>query len=234
MNYVIWNGRDSREIDGLLICELPPISKPQMRVKETAIDGVDGSIIEELGYESYDKTIAVGLKIGADVDEIIEYFTGNGKIVFSNEPNKYYIASITKGIEYQRLLRFKKANITFRVQPFKYDYKEIEKLYANIVEQSISITNDGNYFSKPIITIKGEGTVVLSVNDVPICNYTFPENENTVILDSEKQDAYLDNVINLRNREMGGEFPIFKKGLNVISWSGTVESLRIKKYSRWL
>jgi predicted phage tail component-like protein len=234
MNYVIWNGRDSREIDGLLICELPPISKPQMRVKETAIDGVDGSIIEELGYESYDKTIAVGLKIGADVDEIIEYFTGNGKVVFSNEPNKYYIARIIKGIDYQRLLRFKKANITLRVQPFKYDYEEIEMQYTNIEEQSISITNDGNYFSKPIITVKGEGTVVLSVNGVPICNYTFPENENTVILDSEKQDAYLDSVDNLRNRQMVGEFPIFKKGVNVISWSGTVESLRIKKYSRWL
>lgn len=234
MNYVIWNGRDSREIDGLLICELPPITKPQMRVKETVIDGVDGSIIEELGYESYDKTITVGLKIGADVDEIIEYFTGNGKIVFSNEPNKYYIASITKGIDYQRLLRFRKANITLRVQPFKYDYEEIEMRYTNVIEQRISITNDGNYTAKPIITIVGEGTIVLSVNDIVICDYTFPDGENTVILDSQQQDAYLDSVKNLRNREMGGEFPLLKKGLNVISWSGTVESLRIKNYSRWL
>lgn len=234
MNYVIWNGRDSREINGLLICELPPITKPQMRVKETVIDGVDGSIIEELGYESYDKTITVGLKIGADVDEIIEYFTGNGKIVFSNEPNKYYIASITKGIDYQRLLRFRKANIILRVQPFKYDYEEIEMRYTNVIEQRISITNDGNYTAKPIITIEGEGTIVLSVNDTVICDYTFPDGENTVILDSQQQDAYLDSVKNLRNRKMGGEFPLLKKGLNVISWSGTVESLRIKNYSRWL
>lgn len=233
MNYVIWNERDSRDINGLLICELPPISKPQMRVKETAIDGVDGSIIEELGYESYDKTIAVGLKIGADVDEIIEYFTGNGKIVFSNEPNKYYIANIIKGIDYERLLRYRKAKIIFRVQPFKYDYEEIE-LYANTDKQSISITNDGNYTAKPIITIKGEGTVVLSVNGAEICRYEFPEGEDTVVIDSEKQDAYLDSITNLRNRKMVGEFPILKKGVNTISWSGMVESLRIKRYSRWL
>lgn len=234
MNYVIWKDRDSREINGLLICELPPITKPQIRVKETAIDGVDGSIIEELGFEPYDKTIAVALRIGADVDEIIEYFTGSGKIVFSNEPNKYYIASIVKGIDYTRLLRFRKANITLRVQPFKYDYEEIEMRYTNVIEQRISITNDGNYTAKPIITIEGEGMVVLSVNDTVICDYTFPEGENTVILDSQKQDAYLDSIKNLRNRQMGGEFPILKKGLNVISWSGTVESLRIKNYSRWL
>lgn len=231
MNYVIWNDRDSRDINGLLICELPPITKPQMRVKETAIDGVDGSIIEELGYESYDKTIAVALKIGADVDEIIEYFTGNGKIVFSNEPNKYYIASITKGIEYARLLRYRTAKITFRVQPFKYDNEEFD-IYADAQRQDVTVVNDGNYTAKPIITIEGEGTVILSVNDVAICRYDFPEGENSVIIDSEKQDAYVGTV--LKNRNMTGDFPILKKGANVISWSGTVESIRIKRYSRWL
>ena len=45
MNYIVWNGQDSRDLSGLLICELPPITKPNMRVKETAIDGVDGSFI---------------------------------------------------------------------------------------------------------------------------------------------------------------------------------------------
>ena len=233
MNYVIWNDRDSREINGLLICELPPITKPQMRVKETVIDGVDGSIIEELGYERYDKTITVGLKIGADVDEIIEYITGNGKIVFSNEPNKYYIARITKGIDYQRLLRFRKANITFRVQPFKYDNEEFD-IYADAERESISVVNEGNHTAKPLITIEGEGTVILSVNDTVICEYTFPEGENTVTLDSEKQEAYLESIKNLRNRTMLGEFPVFKKGASVLSWSGAVESIRIKRYNRWL
>ena len=233
MNYVIWNDRDSRDINGLLICELPPITKPQMRVKETAIDGVDGSIIEELGYESYDKTIAVALKIGADVDEIIEYFTGNGKIVFSNEPNKYYIARIVKGIDYARLLRYRTAKIVLRVQPFKYDNEEFD-VYADAQRQDVTVVNDGNYISKPIITIEGEGTIILSVNDTVVCQYTFPEGESTVTLDCEKQDAYLNSITNLRNQTMVGEFPILKKGANVISWSGTVESIRIKHYSRWL
>ena len=45
MNYIIFNDKDSRDVKGLLISELPPIRKPNMRVKETVIDGVDGSII---------------------------------------------------------------------------------------------------------------------------------------------------------------------------------------------
>ena len=63
MNSINWKGIDSESIEGLLICELPPISKPKMRIKETVIDGVDGSFIEELGYESYDKTMKIGLTV---------------------------------------------------------------------------------------------------------------------------------------------------------------------------
>ena len=231
MNYIIWNNKDSRDIDGLLICELPPITKPNMRAKETVVDGVDGSIIEELGYESYDKTIAIGLKVGADVDRIIEFFTGNGEIVFSNEPDKYYRASIIKSIDFARLLRYRVANVTFRVQPFKYDRVEIDAV-ANVEQQSMVVENLGNHTAKPLITITGSGTVELSVNESTICQYTFPDGEDTVVLDSEKQDAYFDGA--LKNRNMIGNFPVFEKGNNELSWSGTVESIRIRRYSRWL
>ena len=231
MNYIIWKEQDSRDLRDLLICELPPITKPNMRVKETAIDGVDGSIIEELGYESYDKTIAVGLKIGADVDKIIEYFTGNGEIVFSNEPDKYYVARIVKGIDYSRLLRYRVAKITFRVQPFKYDRVEVAR-QATSSTQSMAVENIGNHTAKPIITITGSGIVELAVNGNTMFRYSFPEGENTVVIDSEKQDAYFGSV--LKNRNMVGEFPVLAKGNNVISWIGTVERIQIKRYSRWL
>lgn len=231
MNYIIWNNKDSRDIKGLIINELPPLTKPQMRVKETVIDGVDGSIIEELGYESYNKSISIGLKIGADIDEVFEYFTGNGEIIFSNEPNRYYKASIISSIDYTRLLRYRIATVTFRVQPFKYNLLEIER-YANSNRNSMIVENIGNYTSKPIITITGSGIVELSVNGTVICTYTFPSDENTVILDCDKQDAYLGD--SLKNRNMLGEFPILNKGSNTLSWSGSVESIYVKNYSRWV
>lgn len=231
MNYINWNGKDSREINELLISELPPITKPRKRIKETVIDGVDGSIIEELGYESYDKTIAISLKIGADVDEISEYFTGKGNIIFSNEPKKYYRATIINGIDYSRLLRYRVAKVTFRVQPFKYENDETE-IYNVGNGQEMAVTNVGNYFSKPLITIKGSGTVVLRVNGDWVCDYTFPEGEDMVILDSEIEDAYLGEY--LKNHYMTGNFPLLEKGANILSWSGTVERISVKRYSRWL
>ena len=125
MNYLIWKDINSKDIKGLLISELPPITKPNMRVQETQIDGVDGSIIEELGYETYDKQIIIGLTRDFDIDEVIKYFSGEGNVVFSNEPDKYYKARIISQIDYTRLLRFRTATVTFRVQPFKYEANEI-------------------------------------------------------------------------------------------------------------
>lgn len=475
MNSIIWKGVSSTTIQGLLISELPPITKPEMKIKETKIDGRDGSIIEELGYSSYVKTVKIGLHGNFDINQVIKYFTGEGDIVFSNEPDKIYKAKICGKIDYTRLLRYRQASIPFLVQPFKYKlneylretptetasgthleiaktaeykpkalkihgksmqngtptpdapqeiipvakdgnieisineqmvsistnngmhaipvtdasvatyidangkmwcgdeidfkrgvyiqrifeyvctgnenwtvstyqpipnatrydgvpknieathinnsicthfaYKAANKLgawvngngtytqirifvennviasmeelvaflkaeYANGTpvtykcirsmpietpltdeqielfgalassEPTITITNDENaymtveYFkpfevfneglenSKPLMILKGSGTVEISVNGVGIFSYTFPEGENEVYIDSEKEDAYLGDV--LKNRNMNGEFPILMPKTNKIEWSGDIESISILPRSRWL
>ena len=89
-----------------------------------------------------------------------------------------------------------------------------------------------NYKAKPILTIRGTGIIEISVNGNTLFSYTFPENENTVIIDSQKQDAYLGAV--LKNRNMSGEFPIFDVGNNIITWDGTINSISINSYSRWI
>lgn len=229
MNKIIWKDIDSTTIKGLIISELPPITKPKMRVQETSVDGVDGSIIEELGYESYDKSMRIGLSYNYDIDEVIKYFSGEGNIIFSNEPNKYYKARILNQIDYERLLRFKEATITFRVQPFKYQLAEKP---VTLTESGGSVINNGLEKSKPKMTITGSGTIEIIVNDETLLSYTFPEDETEVVIDSEKQDAYLGFV--LKNRNMSGEFPILETGENIISWDGSVTSIVVEPNSRWL
>ena len=476
MNSIIWRGVASTTIEGLLISELPPITKPKMRTKETEIDGRDGSTIEELGYETYTKTVKIGLYGNFDIDKVIKYFTGEGDIIFSNEPDKVYKAKICGKIDYTRLLRYRKASIPFLVQPYKYKLNEylretqtetvsgtnivvnnreddilksfkiygkstqdgiptpeapidivsvgddgsisvtvndkiidlpiantlravqvtdksiatytdasgkmwcadeidlkrccivrriqritfdkIKEVYraehptgsgiyrfnmagtvnnpivnvkflshnfglsnaltysnsvvgGNAVDNCVSvyyvggiyarcdsiataeeflttarsenwevfailetpietpltdeqiallkkmdlskpstITNDENaymsveYFkpfevfnegledSKPLMILKGSGTVEISVNGVGIFSYTFPDGENEVYIDSEKEDAYLGDV--LKNRNMNGEFPVLIPRTNKIEWSGDIESISILPRSRWL
>ena len=439
MNSIIWKGVSSTTIQGLLISELPPITKPKMRVSETVVSGRDGSIFEELGYSTYTKAIIIGLHGNFDINKVIKYFTGEGELVFSNEPDKVYKAKIYEKIDYMRLLRFRQAVISFEVQPFKYKYNEYlretqtatasgtniilndsgntpmkitteaetvishgknlinpnafdlnnntsleasENGYKIIAvggtkapystsrwtlpsqmkgksytlkcddittEQSVGarvqiniyigsdvkyynvspatsksvdflipadaksasigiytnntadtlkmdnvvtvsglmltpiefkldawcpygalqeatvedgtallngqtpitvISNEDNaemtvgYFkhfevfnegledSKPLMILKGSGTVEISVNGVGIFSYTFPEGENEVYIDSEKEDAYLGDV--LKNRNMNGEFPILIPKTNIIEWSGNIESISVLPRSRWL
>ena len=438
MHTIFWKGVFSTTIDGLLICELPPISKPPLRVTETIIDGRDGSIIEDVGYSAYDKSITIGLRGKFDINKVIKYFTGEGEIVFSNEPEKVYTAKVISQIDYNRLLRFRTAVVTFRVQPFKHKYNEAYKetqtataTGANLVlkdsgrtpirietdadevvvhgknlfnahnlkkeeNTSIAISNDGyeivvvggstreyaasrydlplsmrgksycvkcdeitytespsaiiqvgittqngshypgitataksteftipedatsvlvgiwtnntatkltrdnvvkvkglqivpteyktdawcafdgmqtlqavngvvnatgyepvtvisnadnaemtvdytKHFevfneglesSKPIMVLRGSGSVGISVNGVHIFDYTFPNGETEVVIDSEKEDAYLGSA--LKNRNMNGEFPVLLSGTNKIEWSGDVESIEILPRSRWL
>ena len=231
MNKVIFKGIDSSLIKGLVICELPPITKAKMRVQETVIDGVDGSIIEELGYESYDKELKIGLKRDANIDEIMEYFNGEGNIVFSNEEDKYYRVKIIDQIDYERLVRFRTATVKFRTQPFKYLYGETYQKFINPTGTLIAL-NEGNQKSKPIVKIIGSGTVEFRLEGKTIFNYTFPQGETEVTIDSEKEDAYLGTV--LKNRNMIGEFPIFEKGRNQITLIGAVTELTVIANSRWL
>ena len=97
-NYIILNGKDSREISGLLIQSLPPISKPKIRTNTEEIDGRDGDIVTKLGYSAYDKELSIGLYGNYNVDEVIEYFNSKGTVVFSNEPDKYYNYEIIDSI----------------------------------------------------------------------------------------------------------------------------------------
>lgn len=119
-NYVLINGHDSRGIKGLLIQELPPIVKPQMRISEEEVDGHDGDFITELGFSAYDKEMIIGLYGDYDIDAVIEFFSMSGEITFSNELSKVYEFKIYDQIDFERLARFRTATITLHCQPFKF------------------------------------------------------------------------------------------------------------------
>ena len=232
MSKIKWKEIDSDTITGLIICELPPVSKPKMKTTITKIDGRDGDIIEELGYESYTKNIKIGLSKNYDIDQVIKYFTGAGDLIMSNEPDKVYKCRIIDKIDYNKLLRFKTATIKFYTQPFKYK-KDEPKVELDIDEEtSITVNNIGLEKSKPIIKLTGSGTVAISLNGATVFNYTFPDNETDVIIDSIEEEAYFNGFY--KNRNMAGEFPILELGENIMSWSGTLTRIEIDPKSRWL
>lgn len=121
ISYIELNGEKSTNVKGLIIQSLPPITKPKMRTSKEEIDGRDGDIVTKLGYAAYDKEVSIGLHGDFDVDDAIAFLDSEGEVVFSNEPDKYYRYQILDQIDFNRLVRFRTANVKMHVQPFKYD-----------------------------------------------------------------------------------------------------------------
>lgn len=229
---IIWKGNDSSIINGLIICELPPITKPKMKTSIVKIDGRDGDIIEELGYESYIKNVKIGLTKDYDINEIIKYFTGKGTLVLSSEPDKEYRCSIIEKIDYEKLLRFKTATIKFYTQPYKYKTNESSVVKEITNESSLTIENVGLENSRPIMKLSGTGIIEISINDVTNFTYSFPNEETEVIIDSDEEEAYFNGVY--KNRNMVGDFPILEPGENTLTWTGNLVRIEVQPKSRWI
>lgn len=235
--YIVINGISSKNISGLLIQSLPPISKPKVRTSIEEIDGRDGDIVTVLGYSAYDKEIQIGLYGEYDVDDVIDFFNTSGNIVFSNEPDKYYRFALYDQIDLEKLLRFKTAKVKLHVQPFKYsDYETtINNDYSDVTNASITVRNDGNIYSKPTISITGTGDISISLNNYQIFELALGSEETTIVIDSEAMNAY-DTSGNYLNRLVTGDYENlrFKAGVNTLTVSGSITNVSVKNYSRWI
>ena len=207
MSWICLNGTMSTTVQGLLIQTLPPISKPLMRTMIEEIDGRDGDIVIKLGYSAYDKEITIGLHGDYDVDEVISFFNSEGEVIFSNEPDKFYRYQILEQIDFEHLLRFKTATVTFHVQPFK--YSTIERPLSFEIDEntsSIEVINTGNYKSRPKITIYGNGNLTLGVNEQTIFAIALGT-EGQITIDTESMEAFKGDT--LKNRLVSGNYDKF-------------------------
>lgn len=229
--YVKINGVNSNTITGLAINELPAISKPPMRVYQEEIDGRDGDLTTNLGYGAYDKTMTIGLYDGYDINSIIAFFNNEGTVTFCDEDDKYYRYKIIEQIDYERLLKFKTATVTFHVQPFKYPITNTPITLSG----TTTVANSGNVISKPLITLTGSGTVTISLNSNQIFSIDMSD-ISTITIDTEKLEAYNQNTGALLNRYVTGDYEAFKlnTGNNTVTLGGTVSTATIINYTRWL
>ncbi|HDK7158909.1 TPA: phage tail family protein [Clostridium botulinum] len=258
----IWNGIHSSE-KGFKIISLPNITTPEKRVEKVVVPGRNGYLtITENDYEGEVKSVEFDY-FDDYFDDIKQWLTGSGEVIFSNEPDRYYKATIINKISLDQMLKkFYSGIVEFDCQPFGHDLNDLNIIKitennvtrnskvihplntlnytsGNLVEvnklatinenNSIEIFNPGTIESNPVITIYGYGNVDLNIND-NIINFTNVANHITV--DSEIIDCYRDGQ--LMNNYMKGDFPIFKIGINKISWMGNVQRFEIKPNWGWL
>ena len=234
--YIILNGINSTTITGLLVTDLPPITKPLVRTQVDVIDGRDGDIVTKLGYSAYDKPVKVGLTKDYNVDDIIKFFDSEGVVIFSNEPDKVYKYAIYDQIDFERLLRFKTAEINLHVQPFKKAVNELEQEFTLTGSpNNVKVFNAGNIYSRPTITITGTGSITLALNGSEALVIALGDTSQTIIIDAEAMNAYYTDGT-LANRLVTGNYDNIrlKIGSNTFTLTGNVTSFKINNYSRWI
>ena len=235
-DYIILNGVNSNIINGLLISTLPPIVKPKIRTQIEEINGRNGDIVTKLGYSAYTKSFKIGLYGDFDINEVISFFNSEGTVTFSNEEDKYYNYQILDQIDFDKLIRFKTATVKMHVQPFKYSAIEGTRSFTITNQEQITINNNGNYVSRPVISITGTGTINLSVNGYEVLVIELGENSTTITIDTVNMEAYNQSTQALMNRNVTGDYDnlFLNAGSNTISWTGTITAIQVTDYSRWL
>lgn len=226
---MIFKNINSDDIDGLIICSEPPISSSAIKIQEIEIDGRDGTVVEKLGYKSYNKSIEIGLKKDANVNKILSYFSGEGELIFKNENDKVYKAAIYEKIDLEKMLRLKKGTVIFYCQPFKY------KRNDTFVNVTTSVTNEGNILSQPIIRLEKQTNsyIDITVNKIRF-KYSFNTNDTYVEIDCQQMTVLYEGLNRSRNLEIGFEFPSLAPGTNRISINSGDPLIKIKRKDRWL
>lgn len=227
-DYFIINGKCSLEY-GIVVKELPSITIPKRRVEEVTVLGRDGVLTVSDGtYEPINKDCDVWYA-GDNPSELIDLLN-DGIVTFSNLPDRFYnmqiiseipIDKLFENLEYGELYNF---SIKFRCQPFGYDVNNAEI----ILTESKTIYNYG-YYSKPIITIYGNGDINLFIDEQQV---NLKGVEEYITINSEKMRTYKD--LQRQNDKKIGNFPLLKAGGNNISWSGNVSKVIIVPNFRWL
>ena len=95
------------------------------------------------------------------------------------------------------------------------------------------VNNEGNITSKPIIAVKGNGTLGIYLDNTQMFSLNMTSD---ITIDTENMEAYDPNTLQLRNRQVTGDYSKFalQPGNNTIKVTGDFTSVTISKYKRWL
>ena len=95
------------------------------------------------------------------------------------------------------------------------------------------VTNEGNTYSMPTITVRGSGDITLALNGMDALQIALGST-GYITLNVEEMNAYQGSLF--ANRLVTGDYNNlrFKAGENILRFTGTVTEIEISNYSRWL
>ena len=174
--------------------------------------------------------------IAITYNEDIQNLATLKKFLASNNVYAIYELSAQKNITFTQAQKTVINSIQAKKGVNTFSVSGTPKIKITVADtKSFMIRNNGNTYAKPMITIHGSGTINLSLNNYQIFVIELGDKEQ-ITIDTNLLDAYNNDTKELMNRLVTGDYDNFKLNLgnNTISWTGSVSSIEISNYSRWI
>lgn len=228
---VYFNNNTSLNLN-LYLEEYPKIPRANRQYEEQPVDGRNGNLIIDLGTYP-NRTISftftlVSDDIHVDFDAIEEWLTEieDKRLIWGVGDKAFIVKWVNIGDFEQEFTTFGKATIDFICEPFKADLEPIEHTITN---NKFSFYYDGTAPSEPLIKVYGNGNVQIIVNGetMQINNVDNYAEIDSKLMQVRNQDS------TSKDNETLGDFSLFKKGKNTISYTGSISKVIVEYTTRY-
>lgn len=222
MEKFIFNDISSDDL-GLIIKEMPPITKAAKNIETIKVNGRNGNLhIDNGTYDSVDVTIECIVKDLSKIDIIKSTLEGTGKLELSTVPDRKFIATIKNQIDFAKyLMVLREFPLQLELEPFS--FSESKTLNYN---ESASFTVGGNVKTFPIINVTGVGSI--SINNISIEVF-----ETGITIDCDLMNCYTDGI-DKNNMVILDDFPYLNPGENNLTFGSGITNVKIEYSERWL
>lgn len=223
MEHFIYKDISSDSLD-LIIKEMPLVPQAERNIESISLNGRNGNLhIDNKNYKSKNYSIICYAKDLSKIDDICAFLQGSGKLVLSKYPNRYFNATIMNQISFKKYSNYlQEFPIQFELDPIAYSNEEtIEEL-----NESGSITIEGNTEIKPVVTITGTGAITIN-------GYSLVVQETGITIDCELMNCTKNNL-SKNDKVILDEFPVLNVGTNEIVLGTGITNIDIKYRKGWL
>lgn len=207
---------------GIILKEHPIITSPALRDDGIVVEGRSGTLhYNKKVYDSFIQTLECDLiDSSINIREVSSWLKGPGKIIFSNELDKFYHVNILNQIDFTNIAnKVHSFPLVIEFQPFAYSVTETT---LEITENQEFTILESNEVILPKIKVYGTGDITITINNQSQILYDINE---FIELDSQLEIAYK-NLEN-KNDSVEGEYLTLVPGNNKVSFLGTVVKIEI-------
>lgn len=232
-----FNGHRSTAF-GVRLLSMPTRHHPGRKGEFVEIPGRNGALFQDEGaYAQISIPVHCILPDDSNIDAVSLWLSGNGDLVFGDEPERAYHAQVAEDFSRSNRsqhLRGQEFTITFDCEPFRYQATPETDIALTASESSIF--NPGTAESQPLIRVNGtgDGTLMIGGNTL-----IFNDLSGYIYVDCDAKIAYAggsspaDPMV-LANHLVTGEWPTIKPGTDYVTFTGGIASVVITPRWRWL